>query len=86
MLSVSDMLRRSSPFNISDLGSVHVKVAKAGERQKLIRVEIMLEQATIFLHFSLETKHWPFSMRNESDTEFMFFQAVSSDVPFARRG
>lgn len=65
----------SSPFNIANVGSVHVKLAKAGERQKLVRVEILMEQATIFLHVSFETKHWPFSMRNESDTEFLFWQA-----------
>ncbi|CZR58169.1 related to vacuolar protein sorting-associated protein VPS13 [Phialocephala subalpina] len=65
----------SSPFNISDLGVTHIKIAKAGQRQKLIRVEILMENATIFLHLIPETKNWPFSMRNESDTEFMFFQA-----------
>ncbi|GAB7364086.1 hypothetical protein MBLNU230_g4638t1 [Neophaeotheca triangularis] len=65
----------SSPFNIADMGSVHVKLAKSGERQKLIRVEILMEGATIFLHLSNETKHWPFSMRNESDETFLFWQA-----------
>lgn len=65
----------SSPFNIANVGSVHVKLSKAGERQKLIRVEVLMEDATIFLHVSLETKHWPFSMRNESDVEFLFWQA-----------
>ncbi|RVX68760.1 hypothetical protein B0A52_07646 [Exophiala mesophila] len=65
----------SSPFNLSNVGMTHVKLAKHGQRQKLIRVEIILEGATLFLHFSIETKHWPFSMRNESDTEFLFFQA-----------
>lgn len=65
----------SSPFNIANVGSVHVKLSKSGERQKLIRVEILMEQATLFLHISIETKHWPFSMRNESDTEFLFWQA-----------
>jgi vacuolar protein sorting-associated protein 13A/C len=65
----------SSPFNISDLGTTHVKLAKAGQRQQLIRIEVLMEDATIFLHISSETKNWPFSMRNESDTEFMFFQA-----------
>ncbi|KAL9100888.1 MAG: hypothetical protein Q9163_003799 [Psora crenata] len=64
----------SSPFNISNVGTLHVKLAKAGERQQLVRVEIIMESATIFLHISLETKHWPFSMRNESDIEFMFYQ------------
>ncbi|WPH02225.1 vacuolar protein sorting-associated protein 13 [Acrodontium crateriforme] len=65
----------SSPFDIANVGSVHVKLAKSGERQKLIRVEILMEQAMIFLHLSLETKHWPFSIRNESDQEFLFWQA-----------
>lgn len=65
----------SSPFNISNVGSVHVKLSKAGQRQKLIRIDILLEQATIFLHISVENKHWPFSMRNESDQEFLYWQA-----------
>ena len=65
----------SSPFNLANVGMTHIKLAKHGQRQKLIRVEIILEGATLFLHFSIETKHWPFSMRNESDTEFLFFQA-----------
>ncbi|EHL03290.1 putative Vacuolar protein sorting-associated protein 13 [Glarea lozoyensis 74030] len=65
----------SSSFNISDLGTTHVKLAKYQQRQKLIRVEVLMENATIFLHLSLETKNWPFSMRNESDVEFKFYQA-----------
>ncbi|KAI0401727.1 hypothetical protein F4802DRAFT_399824 [Xylaria palmicola] len=65
----------SSPINISDLGTTHVKIAKAGQRQRLIRIEILMEDATIFLHLSVESKAWPFSMRNESDTEFTFYQA-----------
>ncbi|POS86544.1 hypothetical protein EPUL_002626 [Erysiphe pulchra] len=65
----------SSPFNISDLGTIHIKIAKQSERQKLVRVEVLMENSTMFLHLSMETGHWPFSIRNESDTEFMFFQA-----------
>ncbi|KAL8904643.1 MAG: hypothetical protein Q9207_003131 [Kuettlingeria erythrocarpa] len=64
----------SSPFHIANVGTVHVKLAKAGQRQTLIRVEVIMEAATIFLHLSVETKHWPYSMRNESDMEFMFYQ------------
>ncbi|OQE23254.1 hypothetical protein PENSTE_c009G01087 [Penicillium steckii] len=65
----------SSPFNIADVGTVHIKLAKANQRQKLIKVDVILEDATLFLHFSLESRNWPFSMRNESDTEFIFYQA-----------
>ncbi|KAI0846527.1 vacuolar protein sorting-associated protein 13 [Daldinia vernicosa] len=65
----------TAPINISDLGTVHVKIARAGQRQRLMRVEVLMEDATIFLHLSMETKNWPFSMRNESDVEFTFYQA-----------
>ncbi|KND86587.1 Vacuolar protein sorting-associated protein 13 [Tolypocladium ophioglossoides CBS 100239] len=65
----------TSPFNIADIGTTHVKIAKAGQRQRLVRVEILIEDSTLFLHLSVETKNWPFSMRNESDTEFTFYQA-----------
>lgn len=65
----------SSPFNISNVGNVHVKLSKAGQRQKLIRVDILMEGATIFVHISVETKHWPFSFKNMSDQEFLYWQA-----------
>lgn len=64
----------SSPFNISNVGTTHVKLAKSGQRQKLVKVEIILEAATLFLHLSFETKHWPYSMRNESEVEYMLYQ------------
>lgn len=64
----------SSPFHISNTGRVHVKLAKAKQRQQLIKVEILMEDATIFLHLS-QTDQWPYAIRNESDTEFRFFQA-----------
>ncbi|KAF2036721.1 vacuolar protein sorting-associated protein 13 [Setomelanomma holmii] len=65
----------SSPFHISNVGNVHVKLSKAGQRQKLVRVDILMEQATIFCHISVETKHWPFSFKNTSDQEFLYWQA-----------
>ncbi|KAH7083305.1 hypothetical protein BKA63DRAFT_599328 [Paraphoma chrysanthemicola] len=65
----------SSPFHISNVGNVHVKLSKAGQRQKLVRVDILMEQATIFCHISVETKHWPFSFKNMSDQEFLYWQA-----------
>ena len=71
----------SSPFNIADIGTVHVKLAKANQRQRLIKVDIIMEGATLFIHFSFEPRNWPFSMRNESDMEFIFFQAVSTLCP-----
>jgi vacuolar protein sorting-associated protein 13A/C len=65
----------TAPFNISDLGTTHIKIAKPGQRQRLIRADILMEGATVFVNLSMETKNWPYSMRNESDTEFTFYQA-----------
>lgn len=65
----------TAPFNIADIGTTHIKIAKPGQRQRLIRAEILMEEATVFIQLSMETKNWPFSMRNESDTEFTFYQA-----------
>lgn len=65
----------TSPFNIADIGTQYVKIAKAGQRQNLVKVEILMENSTVFVNFSMETKTWPYSVRNESDIEFMFWQA-----------
>ncbi|KAJ2973574.1 hypothetical protein NQ176_g6529 [Zarea fungicola] len=65
----------TAPFNIADIGTTHIKIAKPGQRQRLVRAEILMEDATVFIQLSIETKNWPFSMRNESDTEFTFYQA-----------
>lgn len=65
----------SSPFNIADIGTVHVKLARQNQRQRLIKIDVIMENATLFVHLSLENRNWPFSMRNESDVDFMFYQA-----------
>ncbi|KAB8337289.1 hypothetical protein FH972_021590 [Carpinus fangiana] len=67
-------LKQTSNQQLALCFPVHVKLAKEKQRQQLIRCEILMEDATIFIHMSI-SKHWPFSIRNESDTEFMFYQA-----------
>ncbi|KAK9446960.1 uncharacterized protein V1518DRAFT_387785 [Limtongia smithiae] len=65
----------SAPFNISDYGRTHVKVMKPGVGQKLLKIEILIEEAAIFLHIDMEKSNWPYSIRNFSNTEFTFYQA-----------
>ncbi|KAI5298321.1 hypothetical protein KEM55_003539, partial [Ascosphaera atra] len=65
----------SAPFYLSDLGSVYVKLSKLNQSQRLLKVELLMEGATIFMHISAETANWPYSIRNESDTDVMFYQA-----------
>lgn len=63
----------SNPFNIQDVGRVYLKVQKQGQHQQLIKIEIMLEGATIFLHIG-DCQHWPFEIRNESKVDFIYYQ------------
>ncbi|OLL22292.1 Vacuolar protein sorting-associated protein 13 [Neolecta irregularis DAH-3] len=63
-----------SPIAGCDVGRVHVKMSKGNERQQLVKIEIMLEKAVVFIHIGVENS-WPYSIRNESDTDFVFWQA-----------
>ncbi|ORY77300.1 vacuolar protein sorting-associated protein vps13 [Protomyces lactucae-debilis] len=64
----------SNPFNIQDVGRNYVKVQRRGEHQKLLKIEILLEGATLFLHINQEDKNWPFIIRNESSCDFIYYQ------------
>lgn len=66
----------SAPFNIEDVGSVHLRLAKAGQHQHLIKAEVLLEGPTIFISLSQEDGPWPFMLRNESDYTVQFMQAT----------
>ncbi|SPO25926.1 related to VPS13 - involved in regulating membrane traffic [Ustilago trichophora] len=66
----------SAPFNIEDIGSVHLRLAKAGHHQHLIKAEVLLEGPTIFISLSQENGPWPYMLRNESDYTVQFMQAT----------
>ncbi|CAG8516340.1 7059_t:CDS:10 [Ambispora leptoticha] len=59
----------SAPFNINELGRVHVKLGKKDQEPGLIRTEILLEDATIFIIFSKEEGKWPYRVENFSDAD-----------------
>ncbi|RDW42663.1 hypothetical protein B0I73DRAFT_150485 [Yarrowia lipolytica] len=65
----------SAPFSISDIGKTYVKIYRAGKGFTLLNVDVILEQATIFLHFEEAGQNWPFSIRNFTEEDFTFFQA-----------
>ncbi|CCG84914.1 protein of unknown function [Taphrina deformans PYCC 5710] len=63
----------SNAINIQDVGRRHVKLQKQGEHQQLMKVDILLEGPSLFLHISREVR-WPFEIRNESKTDFIYYQ------------
>ncbi|CAI2166885.1 9593_t:CDS:10 [Funneliformis geosporum] len=64
----------SAPFNIDELGRVHVRLGKSDEEIDLVRTEILLEDATVFVIFNKEEGKWPFRIENYSDVEVTFYQ------------
>lgn len=65
----------TAPCSIEDIGSVFLRIARAGEHQHLIKVDVLLEGPTIFISLRLEDGPWPAVMRNESDYTVVFAQA-----------
>lgn len=68
----------SAPFNIQDIGTVHVRLDSAdGLTTMLMRVTIMLEDATIFIILSKENDDsWPYRLVNNTDEDMTFYQEV----------
>lgn len=64
----------SSPFAIDDIGQIYLKVYKEDFGQVLLKVNILTENGTIFIQVENANNHWPFSIRNFSDTEFFIYQ------------
>ncbi|SCU96025.1 LAMI_0F04874g1_1 [Lachancea mirantina] len=64
----------SAPFMIKDIGSTYVKVLTRGKGHQLLKLDIVLEGATIFINIGHADGSWPYSIRNFSDHEFIFYQ------------
>ncbi|KAI8844441.1 hypothetical protein BJ741DRAFT_543605 [Chytriomyces cf. hyalinus JEL632] len=75
----------SSPFNINQVGRTYVKLGRMGSsEEELIRVEVLLENATLFIIFSREEGRWPIRIENKSDVNVQFWQHNSAkryDLP-----
>jgi vacuolar protein sorting-associated protein 13A/C len=74
---------RSNPFNISDLGKTYVKLDKVEGASDLVKVNIVINEATMRLQISQvkEQRLWPYQIKNLTDLTINFFQKV-----FPRKG
>ncbi|CAH2355297.1 vacuolar protein sorting-associated protein 13 [[Candida] railenensis] len=64
----------SAPFSIDDVGQIFIKLYKDGVGQVLLKVNTIIENATIFISVENANNNWPFSIRNFSDSEFYVYQ------------
>lgn len=69
-------MSRSNPFNIQDLGKIYVKLDKVEGASDLVKVNIVLNEATIRLQVTMvhEQRLWPYQIRNLTDKTINFFQ------------
>ena len=65
----------SAPFNIDNVGRIFLRMYQHDVGYVLLKVDIMLEDATLYLHIDKAGKNWPFSIRNFTDFTFKFYQA-----------
>ncbi|KAI0308206.1 hypothetical protein B0F90DRAFT_1833497 [Multifurca ochricompacta] len=78
----------SPPISIEDIGSVHFRLRRPGERARihLIRADIKMDGATIFISLNLADDGWPFLVENDSSYAVTFCQmdATYANVDLAR--
>jgi vacuolar protein sorting-associated protein 13A/C len=78
-IRLSNMLSSwSNPFSITDMGSIYLKLGRIGSlSEDLIRVDISIERATIYIALSKEEGKWPFRIQNDTLVNVTYFQMGS---------
>ncbi|PFH54473.1 hypothetical protein AMATHDRAFT_72271 [Amanita thiersii Skay4041] len=75
----------SSPFDIEAIGAVHFRLrSQETSQMHLIRADIQINGATIFITISPSNDQWPFKIENESDYPIKIRQTADSDETSAR--
>ena len=71
---------RSAPFNIADIGRTHLVLQRQtgrGAKVYLMKGETHIQGSSIFLYISRETEPWPLRLRNDTNLNITYQQAVS---------
>lgn len=63
---------------MEDIGSVHFRLQGPEGRpiMYLLRADVKLQGSTIFILLSESSEGWPFTIENDSDYSFTFYQTV----------
>ncbi|KAI8376296.1 uncharacterized protein BYT42DRAFT_594245 [Radiomyces spectabilis] len=63
----------SAPFDLQEIGNSFIKVDRGESEPLLVKINIHLQDATLFISFQ-ETKEWPYMIINNSSVPVSFFQ------------
>ncbi|KAI0218945.1 Vacuolar protein sorting-associated protein 13 [Massospora cicadina] len=66
----------SAPFKINTVGKVHVLLGRSDGGIDLVRAEVILQGATIFIALEKEEGKWPYRIENLSETDVVFHQTT----------
>lgn len=80
--------RWSQPFCIDNVGQLYIKVQKSNIGQVLVKVTMLLEDATMFVHIENANNQWPYSIKNYTDEEFYIYQTnpnINADGEIVKR-
>ncbi|ORZ00047.1 hypothetical protein BCR41DRAFT_313859 [Lobosporangium transversale] len=66
--------RWTAPFNIDEMGKMHVTILRSDGEIELIRVHVMMEVATVFVVLNKEEGRWPYRIDNRSSWDISFRQ------------
>lgn len=71
------MPHRSAAFNFNDLGKSYVKLSnRISHSEMLVRAEIIMQGASVFIVLHREEKLWPYRIDNRSPVDITLQQAV----------
>lgn len=65
----------TAPFVISNIGRIHLRVYQHGKGYGLLKIDVLMEGATLYVHIDEAGFNWPYSIRNFTDRPFRFYQA-----------
>jgi vacuolar protein sorting-associated protein 13A/C len=69
----------SNPFSLTQIGNIYLKIGRIGSlTEDLIRVDVTIDKATIFISFTKEDGNWPFKIENHTAVDVTYYQQGSS--------
>ncbi|KAI8995070.1 hypothetical protein BC832DRAFT_588068 [Gaertneriomyces semiglobifer] len=71
----------SNPFDITQIGRIYIKSGKISSpaEEDLIRAEVQLQDATVFVIFAARETKWPFRIQNETNVDLVMWQMGASN-------
>lgn len=88
IMKLGQTSRWSQPFCIDNVGQLYIKVQKSNIGQVLVKVTMLLEDATMFVHIENANNQWPYSIKNYTDEEFYIYQTnpnINADGEIVKR-